>query len=252
MLIGILLTIIVGLFTLLGTLIVWKTKNNQKIADFSICIAFGVMLSLSILEIIPEEIELFSIDFKEGSIFLLIIASALIGIGILKVLDHFIPEHEAHNHSKKAQNENLLHIGIVSSIALILHNIIEGIALAAICKADTKLAYLMCIGIGLHNIPMGMVITSTIYKGNKNKKRTLLYLMGISLSTFAGGLLFFILPGNIITDNVLGILLGITLGMLIYIILFELFPVVKKIKDEKNKIMGIGLGILILIISKML
>ena len=134
--IGILLTIVVGLFTLIGTIIVFQTKNNKKIIDFSICIAFGVMVSLAILEIIPEEIELFSVEFKKEKVFLLIVSSSLIGIGILKTLDHFIPEHEAHNHTKKAQSENLFHIGIVSSIALILHNIIEGMALAATTIAD--------------------------------------------------------------------------------------------------------------------
>ena len=248
---GLLLTFVVGLFTLIGTYIVFKTKNNKKIIDFSICIAFGVMLSLIILEIIPEEIELFSIDFKKGKVFLLILSSALIGIGILKTLDSFIPEHEAHNHTKKAQNENLFHIGVVSSIALILHNIIEGMALAAATLTDIKLAFLMCIGIGLHNIPMGMVITSTFYNGNKDKKKTLFYLTGISLSTFLGGLLFTLLKGNIITDNVLGILLGITLGMLIYILVFELLPSIKKMKNKKTIISGISLGIIILVISQL-
>lgn len=246
-----LLTFLVGCFTLIGTLIVFQTKDNKKIVDFSICIAFGVMLSLSILEIIPEEIELFSIDFKKGKVFLLMVASALIGIGLLKILDHFVPEHEAHNHSKKAQNENLFHIGVVAGIALILHNIIEGMALAAVAVTDIKLAFLMCIGIGLHNIPMGMVITSTFYNGNKSKKRTMLYLIGISLSTFIGGILFSILKGRIITDNVLGILLGITLGMLIYILAFELFPAIKKMQNRKITSLGISLGVVILIISKL-
>ncbi len=250
--IGILLTIVVGLFTLIGTIIVFQTKNNKKIIDFSICIAFGVMVSLAILEIIPEEIELFSVEFKKEKVFLLIVSSSLIGIGILKTLDHFIPEHEAHNHTKKAQSENLFHIGIVSSIALILHNIIEGMALAATTIADIKLAFLMCIGIGLHNIPMGMVITSTFYNGNKNKKKTILYLIGISLSTLIGGLIFFLLKGKIITNNVLGILLGITLGMLIYIFMFELLPSIKNMKDKKTKIIGIILGIIVIVVSKIL
>ena len=45
-LVALLLTIIVGLFILIGSFIGLNYKDNKKFTDFSISIAFGVILSL--------------------------------------------------------------------------------------------------------------------------------------------------------------------------------------------------------------
>ena len=40
---GLVLTLIVGLFILLGSIIIFVTKNNDNIVNFSISIAFSVI-----------------------------------------------------------------------------------------------------------------------------------------------------------------------------------------------------------------
>ena len=78
-----------------------------------------------------------------------------------------------------------------------------------------------------------------------------MWLLGISLSTFVGGVLIFILGDHFITNNILGILLGITLGMVIYIILLEFIPHIKSLKNKKDSIIGILSGIIILLLSQL-
>ena len=107
----------------------------------------------------------------------------------------------------------------------------------------------MCIGIGLHNIPIGMIITSTFYKKNNSKIKTLLISIGISLSTFLGGISALYLKNITSNEFLEGVLLSITLGMIIYITLFELIGQIKEIKNKKIRYGGIILGIIILIIS---
>lgn len=245
---GLVLTFVVGLFILIGTLIVYKTKDNDRVVNFSISLAFGVIITLIILEIIPELYEIFIRKFNLISVIVLIIASTMIGIGFLKLLDKFVPDHHEHGKTKKKKEENLHHIGIVSSVALSMHNLIEGFALYTAAITDIKMGIMMCIGIGLHNIPMGMIVTSTFVKGNKDKKKIALILLFITLSTFIGGLFSHFLYGYI-SNDIIGILLGITLGMLLYISIFELLPKIKRTKYKKDTIIGIIVGILVLIIS---
>ena len=107
----------------------------------------------------------------------------------------------------------------------------------------------MCIGIGIHNIPLGMVIASTFYKKNKSKLKTFLITLLISLSTFAGGIIAYIYVMNELLE---GILLAVTLGMIIYITIFELLSQIKEIKNKKIVIIGITLGIILMIISILL
>ena len=56
---------------------------------------------------------------------------------------------------------------------------------------------------------------------------------------------------NMITPLTLGILLLITLGMILYIVLLELLPHVLEHKKESTTLVGVGVGILVLFISKL-
>ena len=111
-------TLLVGLFTFIGSLIIFFTKNNKRVIDFSISIGFGVLFALILLELIPETIELIQTEFTVMPTIFIVIGLSLLGIIILKVLDKFIPHHDSHN------KDNLSHIGIMTSVALIIHNLL--------------------------------------------------------------------------------------------------------------------------------
>lgn len=247
---ALLLTLGVGLFMIVGATIVFVLKNNEKIVSLSISMAFGVMIALVFAELIPETFELMENSNRIITVLIVLVFSCL-GIVILKGLDLLIPHHEHNHKDKHGDLENLEHIGLVSSIALVIHNIIEGMALYGTALSSMSLGLMVCIGIGLHNIPMGLVIASTFYKSNKSISKTLFVTTIISLSTFLGGVVMFILNNSVINNFILGMLICITLGMIIYIALFELLPKMLCSKDKKTTILGTSLGILILFISSL-
>ncbi len=244
---GLLFTLITGLFMLLGMVVVLLSKNNRKIVDFSISMAFGVIVSLILAELLPESYEIMNETFSFPRSILILIVLIGLGIILLKVLDLFIPDHD-HDSQKEASTENLMHIGIVSSVALILHNIIEGMAIYSAATTDTAMGFLMTVGVGLHNIPMGMIVTSTLYQSSTSKKKTILFVFITAFSTFVGGILMFLLS-NTISDFILGILLSITLGMLVYIVLFELLEQVIHNHHPKITFFGIITGIFIFFLT---
>ena len=117
-----------------------------------------------------------------------------------------------------------------------------------ITTESLKLGILVALGVGLHNIPMGMIIYSTL-KNEGKKKKTILILLS-SVSTFIGGVLMVSISA-LISEFILGILLCLTLGMLLYIVFFELLPHVLHSKNKILSIIGIIIGILIILISSM-
>ena len=240
---GLVLTLIVGLFILLGSIIIFVTKNNDNIVNFSISIAFSVISFLIILELIPEAWELIRENNSlEKSLFLIFLFTFL-GIIILKGLDFLVPHHE-----HKDDKQNLLHIGLISSIALIMHNFIEGMAIYSSVNSSLELGILISIGVGLHNIPMGMVITSTIYKANNSIRKTIWLILLISISTFIGGLITFLNRNLLINNTILGIFLCLTLGMLMFLVLFELLPHIIHTKNKKETLIGIIIGMMVMFI----
>lgn len=236
--IGLVLTLVLGSFILIGVYLVHLFKNKDKFLLISLSMAFGVMISLLVLEIIPEVVEIFTEKYNTLNSVLLIFLFTSIGFLILKILDRFVPEHDSNN---------LSHIGIVSSIAIIIHNIIEGMAIYNTVISDLNTGILLSLGVGLHNIPLGMAISSTTYKDNK--KSTILVVL-IALSTFIGGLLIALF--NVSNEIIMGVLLSITIGMLLYINIIELLPRLVSSNNKKTVVLSVLSGVIILIISILL
>lgn len=245
---GLLFTLILGIFILVGALIVFLTKNNDRFVQFSISLAFGVMIMLIAIDLLPEAYEI--IDY--GNIIydvIYISIGALIGFLLLKLLDYFIPDHEDNHTVSQEDDRNLKHIGLVSSIALVIHNIVEGMAIYLLISSDFKSGLLACIGVGLHNIPLGMVIASTFYKANQNKKNTMMIMLGISFSTFIGGLFVHFIPLVGALDILESVSLTLTIGMLLYILVMELLPKILNTKYRRTTITGVLLGIILLFVT---
>lgn len=227
------ITFLFGLTILLGTIIILLFKRKKKISELSISIAFSVLFCLIFLEVIPHTLE--HIDY------LSMIMYALIGFILLKLLDIFIPDHEHSNHK-----EHVFHIGLMSSIALIIHNFIEGMILYSTLNKNFNLGILLGIGIGLHNIPLGMVIGSTLKDAKYNKLKIILISLIISLSTFVGSFVIYLIGD--ISQYFIGVMFAITLGMLIYIVFFELLEHLKH-QNKNNNITGFIIGAIIICIS---
>lgn len=244
---ALLFTLGTGIFMILGMVIVFLTKNNKKIIDFSIGIAFSVMSMLIVMELFPEAMEKMSEAFSFPKNILFIFGFILLGILLLKVLDLFIPDHDI-NDKETTILENLFHIGVVASVALVLHNIIEGMAIYSTVKTDLSMGFLIMTGVGLHNIPMGMVLTSTLYQANLNRKKTILFVSLVALSTMLGGIIMLFL-NHFITNFVLAILLSITLGMLFYILVFELLEEMRHSQSKMTSI-GILLGFFVFFLTR--
>lgn len=241
---GILITFLLGIFLLAGVLVVRLARGSKVIEQFSISIALGTMCSLAMIELIPEIFETF-----HGKNLLFAGIAVLIGILGLKALDHFIPDHEEGTKEDTQTQENVVHIGVMSAIAIVLHNIVEGMAVYSLTAESVKVGALVALGVGLHNIPMGMLIYSTLQKDSRKKK--ILVLGAAAGSTFLGGLLMaWISP--VLNDFVIGILICLALGMLLYIIIFELIPHLIHSSRKGLSVLGTGIGVIIIIISTFL
>lgn len=227
------ITFLFGMTILIGVVLVVILKNSKTISELSISIGFSVLLYLIFLELIPHVFE--HLPYMD------VLFYVVIGIIFLKLLDFFIPEHE-----HKENDKHTLHISLIASIALILHNIIEGMALYTTLNNNFHIGLMMGLGVGFHNIPMGMVIASTLEDSKYSKKKIILIGTFISLSTVLGALVINLFGR--ISDYSLGVMLALTLGMIVYITIFELLQHMKH-QNKKNNLTGLIIGTIIFLIS---
>ena len=140
-----LLCLIAGLSTLLGSLFIFIKGNKENIIKCSLAFASGVMLSVSIFDLIPESLTMFQSTSK-NSIFLNIMVFIIIGLIIPLFIDKILP-------NKLDQNSKLYKLGIFTMVAIIIHNIPEGIATYISSETNIKLGISITIAIAMHNIP---------------------------------------------------------------------------------------------------
>lgn len=232
-----LITFLLGLFFLVGIGIIKVSKNSEFFKQLSVAMAFGAMLILMVFDLIPEMIEDCS-----GEKWYVPVIFIIGGIGLLKILDIFIPDHGSH----EDESRGMIHIGLISAFAIILHNIIEGMAVYGIALQSIRQGITLAFGVGLHNIPMGMLIYSTLKNEDRLKKHIAL---GLSISsTFIGGVIMALLEGYM-DKYIIGVLVCITLGMIAYIMFFELLQHMLKTGKVKICIPGILIGMAVVFLS---
>lgn len=236
---GLLFTFITGAFFLLGIILNCVCKDKKNISVLAIALAFVVLLNLIGLDLLPEVCEEFN---------LIIVLFVIAGFALLKIMDLFVPHHH-HEHKEKKDNikehnNHLEHISVITILALTLHNIIECMALYNVTGESVKAGLLMCLAIGLHNIPLGFQI------GGSLKKHKFTYISILTLSGFCGGLISLIIGE--ISEIWTVYILSFTLGMLIYLTFFELLK--ELISSLKNKftLYGIIIGIILIVITNLL
>lgn len=235
----ILLSFIMGLFFLLGFLISKKVKG-KKMSYFSIAMAFVIFISVIVCDLAPEICELCTLYYH----ICIVICGVIIGMDALLLLDMFIPHHDhdhQHNDETKAEHKHhLYHIGLLTFISIIIHNLFEGIAFYAIAKTSIKAAITIAGGIALHNIPLGIEM-SYLFQNKKQTSMTKITLLVISGTI--GAIIGFII-GNI-NPIINLIILSITCGLMLYTGLYELGVETFKDRKEKGIIEGLLVGAII-------
>ena len=246
--VGLSFTLFVGVFILIGSLLSVFNKNNKGLISIGIPIIFGIMLGLIVFEMLPNTYNIFVKELGRIRGISSIVLSALIGVTILKVIDLFVPHHECEDEANEDSRGNLLyHVGFIATVALIIHNIIEGMGLYVVTSSNPASGLLLCLGIGLHNMPMGFVITSSLMESNMKRINVVLLNAALIVSTFLGGVIVALIGG--VSNLTEGILLGITLGTLAYIVVFELAPQVYKLENKTLIRMCVMFGFALTIVS---
>lgn len=240
------MTLIAGLSTLLGTIFVFKKKNSQNLVKNSLAFAAGVMLCVSIIDLIPEAIELLNTENTKNKSFIILSIFIIIGLSLSALIDKLVPENN------KVSDKKLYKVGIFSMLAIIAHNIPEGIATFLSSETNLTLGISLTIAIALHNIPEGISISVPIYNATNSKSRAVGYTLISALAEPLGAVLAFLILKPIITNTIMGTTLAIIAGIMTHISLLQLLPTSLKYKEKIKTVLFFIIGIIFMAISHLL
>ncbi len=243
-----LLSFLAGISTVIGALIIFfDKKKNNKIIAISLSFASGVMICVSLADLIPNS---YSMILDSKNIFpkmMLVLIFTVIGIIISMLIDKYLPD----NYTNKDKN-GLYKIGIISMVAIVLHNIPEGIATFITSSNNIKLGITLSLAISLHNIPEGISIAVPIYHSTNNKMKAIIYALISGMSEVIGSVMAYFFLAPLINEHVMASLYAIIAGIMIHISVYELIPGAYKESTLKGVIKYFLIGFAIMIVSHLL
>lgn len=267
---ALILTLIAGSATGIGgALVLFKKKISSNFLAGALGLSAGVMIFISLAELFPEAQAIISdIGLPHGEAFVLI--AFFVGMGIITLIDFAIPEyenpHEASGLSlsdktaavgvlEHTGGEKALHrLGLLSALAIAVHNFPEGIATFIGALNDPEMGAGITFAISIHNIPEGIAVAIPIYYATKSKGKALLYATLSGLSEVVGAALCLAITAIFGIDLTGGspafpLVLSAVAGIMIYISLDELLPTAEKYGKHHIAIAGVVGGMALMGIS---
>lgn len=233
-----------GLSTLLGCFFLFGHKKHETILIGSLGFASGVMLCVSITDLLPSGYGLFRETFFVIPSLLLCAVFFVCGIVLSLLIDRYLPSGEGMITTSK-----LYRVGLIAMLAIILHNIPEGIATFVTTRVDTSLGMTLALAIALHNIPEGISISVPIYYATGKKYLAFFYTLISGLSEPLGALLAYLFLGPWMNSFVMGLLLSMIAGIMTSIACYELLPTSCSYRKKSITFVSLGCGILIMLVS---
>jgi ZIP family zinc transporter len=223
------ISVLAGLGTTLGGIIVLIRKPGPISSGFLMGLASGVMLTVSFVALVMETLNVAGIwtavfGFATGAVFIFII-------------DVMLP-HTRFGVCEKGIEKKMLATGVMLAIGIAIHNLPEGIAVGAGYAYAPVFGLVVALGIAIHNIPEGMATAIPLYIGSKSRKKVMKYSFISGMVEPIGAVFAALFLVGF--QSLIPFALAFAAGVMFFITLDELLPSAKCIGHEH----AIGIGVI--------
>lgn len=126
--------------------------------------------------------------------------------------------------SDEDRTKKLNQMGVMTALAIALHNFPEGLATFVATLANPTVGVGLAVAIAVHNIPEGMAVAVPLYYATGSRWRGFLLATVSGLAELVGAFLGWVVLMNVFEATAYAVLFGITAGMMVAIVVSELLP----------------------------
>ena len=215
--------------TMLGAFLgVSMNKPSRKFLGNIIGFASGLMLSIVVFELIPEATE--KTGFFGTLLFL------ILGIIIVVMIDKM-------SHLSSSVNSEYTKVAFMVAMGIMLHNFPEGLIMGFGFVNGESLGLKMSIIIAIHDVPEGLAVAAPLMLSGAKSGKILFYAFLTALPTAIGAWLGIYIGS--ISVNILGSALAFASGVMLYVIYGEMIPESKKLWSGTTSTLGMLFGIIV-------
>lgn len=241
------MSILAGMSTMLGGLFIFKSRINEKMICIALGFAAGVMLSVSFLELWPLAGENLSRHLPEPWGEALSVGFVGVGMLLAGLIDRLVPEGiNPDAESGRTGGAGLMRVGIISALAMGLHNFPEGAATFMAGYQDAGMGISIMTAIALHNIPEGISVAMPVYFATKSRSKAMWYTFVSGISEPVGALLAFLILKRFMNEFLLGSVFAVVAGIMIYIVVSEIIPASRNYGRHRTSDIAVFAGIILM------
>jgi ZIP family zinc transporter len=252
-------TLFAGLSTGIGSAIAFfARRTNTKILSVALGFSAGVMIYISFVEIFFKGQELLVEVHGEkwGKVYN--VMAFFLGIFIIAIIDRFVPDPENPHEDMKVEDLNdrakkqhyfkLYRTGLVTALAIAIHNFPEGLATFFSTLNDPQMGIPIAVAIAIHNIPEGIAVSVPIYYATGSKKKAFFYSFISGLSEPIGAIVGYFILSQFMGQTLFGFVFTGIAGVMVFISLDQLLPAAREYGEHHYSIYGLiaGMGVMAL------
>jgi len=205
-------TFLISLIAFIGILsLAVKKKFLEKILLILVALSAGALIGGAFLHLIPEALE------KSENIFF----NVLLGFILF-----FLVEKILHWHHCLKGNCKIKTLGYMNLLGDSVHNLIDGLIIAASFMTNIQLGIVTSIAVALHEIPQEIGDFGVLVYSGWKRNKALFFNFLTALTAIVGGILGFYISGYI--NGFVEFLLPFAAGGFIYIGASDLVPEIRK------------------------
>ncbi len=165
------LTILAGAATFIGALLgVIGQKPSNRVLAFSLGFAAGIMLLISLMEMLPAALATENMPPMLG--YGMFVVGLLGYFALDRMLPHAHPQ-DLMQGSQQTYSRGIRRTAILLTLGISLHNFPEGIATYVTASNDLELGFGIAFAVALHNIPEGLAVAGPVYAATGSKRSIL-------------------------------------------------------------------------------
>ncbi len=255
------LTLFAGLSTGIGSAIALIAKRtNTKFLSVSLGFSAGVMVYVAFVEILVKARLHLVEELGTTSGSWVVTGGFFAGILLIAIIDKFIPNVENPHEIRRVEEmdeamrkkHRLKRIGIMTAVAIAIHNFPEGIATFTAALTDPALGVAIAIAIAIHNIPEGIAISVPVYYATGSRKKAFWLSFSSGLAEPIGALIGYFLLMQFMGPVFFGVVFASVAGIMVFISLDELLPAAGEFGEHHLSVYGMVAGMAVMALSLLL
>lgn len=251
---ALLLTIGAGLSTAIGGAIgVLGRSDSRRILSLGLGFSAGVMIYVSLMEILPEGHEALAEATGQASGGWWTMAAFFAGIALIALIDRLVPRainpHEPGTIRARERQRALMHTGLLTAVALAAHNFPEGFATFISGLQEPSIAVGVALAIAIHNIPEGLAVAVPVYQATGSRHKGFWAATLSGLAEPAGALVGYALLAPVLSPALLGVIFAAIAGIMVFISIDELLPAAEEYGEHHLAMYGFIAGMAVMALS---